>query len=80
MMCLAVAGKIVELDGENAIVDVRGNRVEAITAMVPDVKVEDYVLLHAGFAIAIIDEQEYLQHKRTMEELANYAQDLFQPE
>jgi hydrogenase expression/formation protein HypC len=50
-MCLAVPAKIVELNGENAVVDIQGVRREAIVTFIADPKIGDYVLLHAGFAI-----------------------------
>jgi hydrogenase expression/formation protein HypC len=64
-MCLAVPGKIVEITppapgapGGAATVDFQGSRVEASLAVTPQAKVGDWVLVHAGFAIAILDEQE----------------------
>ena len=57
-MCLAVPARIVELDGDNAMADAMGNRIEAKTSIVPEAKIGDIVLIHAGFAIAIIDEEE----------------------
>ncbi|MCK5271860.1 MAG: HypC/HybG/HupF family hydrogenase formation chaperone [Sedimentisphaerales bacterium] len=76
-MCLAVVGKVVELDGEDAIVDVRGNRVPAVIAMIPDVKISDCVLLHAGFALAVVSEQEYTRQQRFLNELDEYARKTF---
>jgi len=57
-MCLSVPGKIVKVDGVNAIVDFGGSRREISIMLVPDVKVGDYVLVHAGFAIQILEEEE----------------------
>jgi hydrogenase expression/formation protein HypC len=50
-MCLAVPAKIIELDGARATVEVPGNRFSADVSLVPTVKLGDYVLVHAGFAI-----------------------------
>jgi len=50
-MCLAVPARIVELDGARATVEVPGNRFSADVSLVPGVRVGDYVLVHAGFAI-----------------------------
>ncbi len=79
-MCLAVAGKIVEISGENAVVEVRGNRINAVTALVPDAKVDEYVLLHAGFAISIITKQDHDEQVKIFEELRKNAPELFQSE
>lgn len=50
-MCLAVPAKIVELDGDNAVVDIQGVCRDAIVTFIKNPKPGDYVLLHAGFAI-----------------------------
>ncbi|MBU4200909.1 MAG: HypC/HybG/HupF family hydrogenase formation chaperone [Verrucomicrobia bacterium] len=50
-MCLAIPAKIVELDGENAVVDIQGVRRTAIVTFIANPQIGDYVLLHAGFAI-----------------------------
>ncbi len=57
-MCLAIPARIVELNDDNAVVDAMGNRYNAKTTLLADVKVGDIVLVHAGFAIANIDEEE----------------------
>ena len=56
-MCLAVPSKIVEIKEALAIVDVDGVRREASLLLLEDVKVGDYVILHAGFAISKVDEE-----------------------
>ncbi len=50
-MCLAVPVRILELHGDEALVDAGGVRRSANVAMVRDPRVGDYVLVHAGFAI-----------------------------
>jgi hydrogenase expression/formation protein HypC len=61
-MCLAVPGKIVSVVGEDTtrtgMVSFGGVNKEACLAFVPDAEVGDYVLVHAGFAISIVDEAE----------------------
>ncbi len=66
-MCLAVPARIVELEDDRATVDAMGNRWGARTTLLPEVKVGDLVLVHAGFAISLVDEEEA---KRTWELLA----------
>ena len=60
-MCLAIPARIVELQGDKAVVDALGNRWNAKTTLVPNAKLGDIVLIHAGFAITIVDEQEAKQ-------------------
>jgi hydrogenase expression/formation protein HypC len=55
MMCLAVPAQLVDCEGGSAVADLHGNRVEVSTALVPDVQVGDWVLVHAGFAIQKLD-------------------------
>ena len=50
-MCLAVPAKVVELSGDEAVVDVGGNRMRANVSLLDTVALGDYVLVHAGFAI-----------------------------
>jgi len=60
-MCLAVPVKIVEIEGNRATIDFAGNRRRASLMLVPEAKVGDYVLLHAGFAIALLEEADALE-------------------
>lgn len=57
-MCLAIPARVVSIiDGNNVIVDTFGNQAQVNTMLIGDVNLEDYVLVHAGFAIEIIDQQ-----------------------
>ena len=56
-MCVGVPAKILERDGYTAVVDVLGSRVTVGIILVPDVQVNDYVLVHAGQALAVVDEE-----------------------
>mgnify|MGYP005836068177 CR=1 FL=1 len=57
-MCLAVVGRLVSMEGSLGVVDMSGVEIKVGLQLVPDVKVGDWVLIHAGFAIQIIDEEE----------------------
>jgi hydrogenase expression/formation protein HypC len=57
-MCLAIPGQIIELDGDEALVDFKGNRMKVAIMLVPEASEQDWVLVHAGFAITLIDEEE----------------------
>jgi len=57
-MCLAVPGQIVSKEDAVGVVDIRGNRLRAGLALVPEAGVGDWVLVHAGFAIAILTPQD----------------------
>ena len=69
-MCLAVAGQITEIDGKQAKVEVLQTSVATrLDLLGGDVKVGDYVLIHAGFAINKIDKQEAKELEELWEEL-----------
>ncbi|MCP4246013.1 MAG: HypC/HybG/HupF family hydrogenase formation chaperone [bacterium] len=60
-MCLAVPGKIIERSNELARVDFQGNQLEVSAVLTPEAGAGDWVLVHAGFAIATIQEHEALE-------------------
>jgi hydrogenase expression/formation protein HypC len=58
-MCLAIPVKVVELlDGDCALIDADGVRKEISLALVADIAVGDYVILHVGYAIQKLDVDE----------------------
>jgi hydrogenase expression/formation protein HypC len=60
-MCLAIPALVISIHGEKAVADISGVRREISLQLTPDVKVGDYVLLHTGYAISVIDEIEAQQ-------------------
>ena len=59
-MCLAVPAQISEINETMATVDLGGVRREVSVIMVPEAKPGDYVLVHAGYAIQLVDQEEAL--------------------
>jgi hydrogenase expression/formation protein HypC len=57
-MCLAVPAKLVSCTGATGLADLHGNRVQVSTMLVPDAIPGDWVLIHAGFAIQRVSEQD----------------------
>ena len=57
-MCLAFPAKVLKIDNELATVERAGIKREASLMLLPQAKVGDYVLIHAGFAMQVIDETE----------------------
>lgn len=61
-MCLAIPGKLVEITDENGLrmgkVDFSGTRGTACLEYVPEAELGSYVIVHAGFAISVLDEDE----------------------
>lgn len=68
-MCLAVPARIVELNGEMAKVEVGGVHRMVSLMMVPDAKLGDYVITHAGFALHKVDEADALASIELLREL-----------
>ena len=80
-MCLAIPGKIININGQlddtfrTAKVSFGGILKEVNLCMLPEAKVDDYVLVHVGVAISIVDEEEaaktfsYLKQMGEVEEL-----------
>lgn len=73
-MCLAVPGKIESIDGSDPIfrigkVNFGGILKNVNLAYVPEAKIDDYVLVHVGFAISIINEEEALEVFKYLKEI-----------
>ncbi len=68
-MCLSVPGEIVEIKGSTAKVNISGNKVDANIQLITEPQIGDYVLVHAGFAIEKISEEEA---KETLELFKEY--------
>jgi hydrogenase expression/formation protein HypC len=77
-MCLAVPGKLISVDDSPSLmrsgkVDFGGILKEVSLAYVPEAKLGDYVLVHVGFALSIVDEAEanqVFEYLKKMDELA----------
>jgi hydrogenase expression/formation protein HypC len=72
IMCLAIPARIVELEGDRAIVDAMGNRWKAKTTLLPEAKIGDLVLIHAGFAISLVDEEEAKKTWQLIAEISEF--------
>jgi hydrogenase expression/formation protein HypC len=72
-MCLAVPGRLAEVEGEGerrtGRVDFGGVVRQACLAYVPEARVGDYVLVHVGFAIARLDEGEARETLRALQQI-----------
>ncbi len=81
-MCLAIPGKIVEftdaLDDVFRIakVDYGGIQKEVNMSMLPEAKVGDYVMVHVGVAISIVDEQEAQETAKFLRQMGEYDAEL----
>jgi len=72
-MCLAIPGKVVEIREENGLkmgtVDISGALTKACLEYVPDIAIGQYTIVHAGFALKVIDEDEAAESLKLWDEL-----------
>lgn len=82
-MCLAIPGKILSIEGDDPFmrmgkVSFGGVVKDVNLAYVPEAQVDNYVIVHVGFAISIVDEEEanrVFEYLREMDELAELEDD-----
>jgi len=75
-MCLAIPAKIVTINGSIAKVDMMGNERTVSIDLVPEAGIGEYVLVHAGFAISIIDDESAKETEELLLEVAKaYEED-----
>lgn len=67
-MCLAIPMTIVEINGPYAVAEAQGVRTDVSIALAPDLKLNDKVLVHAGFVIEKLDEEAAREIEETWEE------------
>jgi len=73
-MCLAIPARIVSIQDQDAQIDAGGVRRRIGIMLTPDVKVGDYVLVHAGFSIGIVDAREAEETLALFKELADVSE------
>lgn len=73
-MCLAVPVQIKEIRGQEALVELGGVERYVSLVMTPEAQVGDYVLVHTGYAISVLDPQEAEESLRLLAELADAAE------
>ncbi len=76
-MCLAIPGKIINISDEAPLfrigrIDFSGVTKEVSLAYVPEATIDDYVIVHAGFALSIVDEQEAQASLQAFQELSDF--------
>jgi hydrogenase expression/formation protein HypC len=73
-MCLSIPSKVISINGNKAIVSVGDTEYEASIELVEDIRVDDYVLLHTGFAIQKISEEDAQETLKLLGELCEIDQ------
>jgi hydrogenase expression/formation protein HypC len=79
-MCLSIPGKITEIYEKDALkmakIDFGGIVKEVCLAYTPEAQVGDYVLIHVGFAISLMDEEEAQETLKLMKEVTEYGNEI----
>ena len=68
-MCIGIPAKVIEISGETGKVDYQGVIRETSFIMLPEVKLGDFVILHAGFAIQRLSAEDAAQTLELIEEM-----------
>lgn len=68
-MCLAVPAKLLEIKGAMGKVELAGVTRDVSLMLLPEARVGDHVLVHAGFAMQVVDEQEYAETQALLAEM-----------
>ena len=71
-MCLAVPVRIVSIEGNEALTEISGVKRKVSIILTPEAKEGDYVLLHTGYAISVIDEAEANETLDLLNEIARH--------
>ena len=74
-MCLALPAQIVEKDGDTAWVQLGDSRMKASLVVTPEADVGDWVLVHAGFAIQQVTEDDAKETFRIFAEMEKLAEE-----
>jgi hydrogenase expression/formation protein HypC len=81
-MCLAIPGQLININDHSdslartGRVNFSGISKDISLAYVPEAKVGDYLIVHAGFALSVIDQEEALASLQAFDDLAEFQQDL----
>ena len=74
-MCLAIPTLITSIEGTTARAEIGGVERTISLTLTPEARVGDYVLIHTGFAICIVDEEEAQETLQLLKELAEFYND-----
>lgn len=75
-MCLAIPAKVVEKEGDKGIVNLGGVNKEIMFTFTPEVEIGDWVLMHTGFALNVISEEDAEETLKLFDELAEVQSEM----
>ncbi len=68
-MCLAIPAKIIQITDKQALVDFGGLQQTVRLELLPEAKLDDFVIVHAGFAISLLEPEEAEETLRLLKEI-----------
>ena len=81
-MCLGIPGNIIEIYSNGDLlmgkIDFEGVVREACLAYVPEAKIGDYALIHVGFALNLISEEEAMETLKLLREIADFGDQIYE--
>lgn len=76
-MCLAVPVRVLSVDGDEAEVDIGGVGRKVSIMLTPEVQPGDYVLMHTGYSISVINEEEALETLDLLEQVLASGDEIY---
>jgi len=70
-VCLAVVGKVVQVEKDHALIDVEGVLVNINIQLTSNVSEGSYLLIHAGFAIATMEQEEFFETQALLNQMSS---------
>lgn len=74
-MCLAIPARIESIEGDRARVDLAGTKADVVVTLTPEAGVGDWVLIHAGYAITVVTEEDARETFALLRQIADLETD-----
>jgi len=72
-MCLAIPMRLLTREGDRGMAEISGARRDVMLSLTPEAEIGDYVIVHAGYALEILDEEEAERTLQLLRELGESA-------
>ena len=79
-MCVGIPARIDKIDGEMAVANINGASIKVGIQLLEDVKEGDYVLVHTGYALDKLSEEEALETLETLRQLESFNSEIDTPD
>jgi len=75
LMCLAIPARIESIEGDRATVNLAGTKADVVVTLTPEAGIGDWVLIHAGYAITIVTEEDARETFALLRQIADLDAD-----